>query len=414
MKNLSTVFRFELKSLLRKKAFRVVTGVMVLLIILTTSAPTLIGLFSKDDTPGEGPLPIPEGNYGIHLQTDEISKSDLTFYIKGDTEVTWFDDMGALKSAVADGSIDTGFNVTSPITYELVVQDRAMGSYPGFWMDEALKAHRQAQILTQEGLNGKEIQAKLSEIVIESESLVLGKDSQDSFAAVYILVIMVFMLIMFYGNNVATYVAREKSDRTMELLITSSDIKSLMVGKVLASGFVGILQALILVGSIFIGFTLNKRNYPEEFLEFFNLNLPLDNLLVFLVFALTGYFLFLFIFAAVGALMTKVEDVPAATTLVTMLIMASYFISLFTLNSPEGLLMKITSILPLTSFMVMFVRYSLSSVSLFEVFLSYGLLLAMTALMAALSIKIYRFGTMNYGNTSNVFKLIKKALKSNS
>ena len=112
--------------------------------------------------------------------------------------------------------------------------------------------------------------------------------------------------------------------------------------------------------------------------------------------------------------MSKVEDVPAATTLVTMLVMVSYFISLFTLNVPNGLLMRVTSILPLTSFMVMFVRYSLSSVSLWEVILSYVLLFGTTALMATISIKIYRFGTMNYGNTTNIFKLIKKALKSNS
>lgn len=412
MKNLKTVFLFELKSLLRKKGLRVATIIMVLIIILVTSAPSLINLISGGD-PGEGEGPLLEGNYGLYLNTNEITQADLSSYLTGQN-VTWFEDMASLKSAVSANEIETGFRITSPTSYELVVQDRAMGSFSGYWMDEILTAHRQTEILNREGLNGKNLQIELAEISIESESLVLGKDSQESFASVYILVILIFMLIMFYGNNVATFVAREKSDRTMELLITSSNTTSLMVGKVLASGLVGILQALILVGAIFGGFMLNKSNYPEEFLEFFNLNLPLDNLLVFLVFSLTGYFLFLFIFAAVGSLMTKVEDVPAATTLVTMLVMVSYFISLFTLSVPEGILMKVASILPLTSFMVMFVRYSLSSVSIFEVILSYALLLGTTILMAMISIKIYRFGTMNYGNTNNVFKLIKKALKSNA
>jgi len=412
MKNLKTVFLFELKSLLRKKGLRIATGIMVLLIILITSAPTLISLVSGDD-PADVDGLLPKGNYGVFINTGEITKADLSPYLLGQN-VSWFQDLDRLKSAVANEEIDTGFQVTSPTSYELVVQDRAMGSYSGYWMDEILTARRQTEILDQEGLDGSKLQAELAAISIESESLILGKDSQESFAAVYILVILIFMLIMFYGNNVATFVAREKSDRTMELLITSSDTTSLMVGKVLASGLVGILQALILVGTIFGGFLLNKRNYPEEFLEFFNLSLSLDNLLIYLVFSLTGYFLFLFIFAAVGALMSKVEDVPAATTLVTMLVMVSYFISLFTLNVPNGLLMRVTSILPLTSFMVMFVRYSLSSVSLWEVILSYVLLFGTTALMATISIKIYRFGTMNYGNTTNIFKLIKKALKSNS
>ena len=110
--------------------------------------------------------------------------------------------------------------------------------------------------------------------------------------------------------------------------------------------------------------------------------------------------------------MTKVEDVPAATTLVTLLIMISYFIAMFSLNLPQSLLINIASFWPLTSFMVMFVRYAISSVTTIEVLLSFGLLLITAILMGALSVKIYRFGTLNYGNSTNVFKLIKKALTS--
>ena len=410
MKNLKTVFLFELKSLLRKKAFRITTAVMVSLILLITSLPTLIALFTKPASPsGDGPPP--DSRFAIYLKTQEITQADLDYYLKGQS-VTWFTNAADLEKAVTDNAVDTGFIVTSPTSYELIVQDRSMTSYPGMWLDETLKAHRQVQILEADGLDGKTLQSELQSVRIESTPVVLGKDSTENFATVYIMIMMTFMLIMFYGNNVATYVAREKSDRTMELLITSSDTKSLMVGKVLASGTVGILQALIVGVSIYAGFTLNKGNYGKDILEFVNLNLPLDNLLVFLAFSLAGYFLFLFIFAAVGALVTKVEDVPSATTLVTMLVMISYFISMFSLSMSQGLLIKITSFLPLTSFMVMFVRYAISSVSIFEVFVSFGLLLITAGLMGALSVKIYRFGTLNYGNSSNVFKLVKKALES--
>ncbi len=410
MKNFTIVFWFELKSLLRKKTFRITTAIMVSLILLITSIPTLLTLFGR----GETALPIggiPDGRLAIYLDTPDITRADLDYYLKGQS-VLWFNNALDLKKAVTQDQVDTGFIVTSHTSYELVVQDRSLTSTYGMWMNETLRAHRQAQILEKAGLDGKTVQSELQSVLIESTSTVLGKDSSKSFATVYIMIMMTFMLIMFYGNNVATYVAREKSDRTMELLITSSDTKSLMVGKVLASGFIGILQALIISGAIFGGFTLNKGNYSNDILDFINLNLPLDNLVVFLAFSLVGYFLFLFIFAAVGALMTKVEDVPAATTLVTLLIMISYFIAMFSLNLPQSLLINIASYWPLTSFMVMFVRYAISSVTTIEVLLSFGLLLITAILMGALSVKIYRFGTLNYGNSTNVFKLIKKALTS--
>lgn len=410
MKNFKIVFWFELKSLLRKKAFQITTAVMVGLILFITTVPTLLTVFSKGEIPLlEGGLP--PGRLAIYLETPNLTPADLDYYLKGQS-VTWFNNAHDLEKAVTEDKADTGFIVTSPTTYQLVVQDSSLMSPFGMWMDDILRAHRQAQILESAGLDGKTVQVELQSVRIESTEIVLGKDSSKSYATVYIMIMLTFMLIMFYGNNVATYVAREKSDRTMELLITSSDTKSLMVGKVLASGTVGILQGMIIAGSIFAGFMLNKRNYSKDILDFVNLNLPLDNLVVFLAFSLVGYFLFLFIFAAVGALMTKVEDVPSATTLVTLLIMISYFISMFSLNLPQSLLMKITSFWPLTSFMVMFVRYAVSSVSLIEVLLSFGLLLFSAVLMGALSVKIYRFGTLNYGNSSNVFKLVAKALAS--
>ena len=77
MKNLKTVFLFELKSLLRKKGLRIATGIMVLLIILITSAPTLISLVSGDD-PADGDGLLPKGNYGVFINTDEITKADLS------------------------------------------------------------------------------------------------------------------------------------------------------------------------------------------------------------------------------------------------------------------------------------------------------------------------------------------------
>lgn len=134
-------------------------------------------------------------------------------------------------------------------------------------------------------------------------------------------------------------------------------------------------------------------------------------LLVFLFFGTTGYFLLLFLYASIGALVSKVEDVPSATTLVTMFSMAAYFISLFTLNFPESLVLKVASYVPFTSFMAMFVRYAINSISFLELALSYGILLGTTAAIALLSVKIYRYGTLNYGNSGNTIKLIRTALK---
>ncbi len=305
----------------------------------------------------------------------------------------------------------TGYILKSETAYTVLVNNVGMYSGGDFLMDSALRAYAEDKALLAEGHDVEGIRNIMNGITITGDTEVLGKDSQNQYWIVYMLIMVTFMIIMFYGNNVATYVAREKSDRTMEILITSSDSNSLIIGKVLSSGTAGILQAAAMAITLFLGYRLNSGNYSDEILQFLNLRIASDLLAVYVLFALTGYFLLLFVYAGIGALMSKVEDVPSATTLVTMFVMAAYFIAMFSLNLPESLLLKITSFVPFTSFMVMFVRYAVSNVTMMELVISYGILLLTAVIMALASVKIYRYGTLNYGNSSNVIKLVKKALK---
>lgn len=409
MKNLSTVYQFELKGLLKKKAYIVTTVVICAIIIIATTLPTILKMINGEEVVAEEPGAV-SGNFGMFLETDDIDQALLEEKLAG-IKLTYFDTSEELKDAVIEETVSTGYILKSETEYTVVVNNVGMYSGGDVMMDTALRAYAEDKALLEEGYDVDGIRNIMSSIAITGETEVLGKDSQNQYWIVYMLIMVTFMIIMFYGNNVATYVAREKSDRTMEILITSSDTNSLIIGKVLASGTAGILQAAAMGVTLFLGYRLNSGSYSEEILQFLNLRIDPDLLAVYILFALTGYFLLLFIYAGIGALMSKVEDVPSATTLVTMFVMVAYFISMFSLNLPESLLLKITSFVPFTSFMVMFVRYAVSSVTMMELVISYGILLATAVLIALASVKIYRFGTLNYGNNSNVIKLVKKALK---
>lgn len=409
MKNLGTVYQFELKGLLKKKAYIVTTVVICAIIIIATTLPTILGMGSGEETPEENPGSI-SGNFGLVMETEDIDLPLLEEKLQG-MEMNYFDTAQELRDAVLEETVTTGYILKSDTEYTVVVNNMGMNSGSDFLMDSALRAYAEDQALLSGGHDVEAIRNILGGITITGDTEVLGKNAQNQYWIVYILIMVTFMIIMFYGNNVATYVAREKSDRTMEILITSSDTNSLIIGKVLASGSAGILQAAAMGITLFLGYRLNSGSYSQEILQFLNLRIETDLLLVYILFALTGYFLLLFVYAGIGALMSKVEDVPSATTLVTMFVMAAYFIAMFSLNLPESLLLKVTSFIPFTSFMVMFVRYAVSTVTMPELVISYGILLLTAALTALASVKIYRFGTLNYGNNNGVIKLIKRALK---
>ena len=409
MKNLLTVFQFEFRGLLKKKSFVITTLIVCLLALIGTSVPTIMKAFEGEDAPVEEPGED-LGTLGIVIENSALEEDVLKERLPGFT-LEFFKSREALQEKVLDGTMDSGYIVTSPSSYTAVVKNVSMFTGGDFLFDEVLRSYNEDLALEKEGYNPSEIKEILQGISIERAEEVLGKDSQNNYYVVYVLIIVLFMIIMFYGNNVATLVAREKSDRTMEILVTSTHPNSLIIGKVLASGLAGILQAGLIALSLFGGYLLNRGNYSPEIQEFLKLSIDPKLLLVFLFFGTTGYFLLLFLYASIGALVSKVEDVPSATTLVTMFSMAAYFISLFTLNFPESLVLKVASYVPFTSFMAMFVRYAINSISFLELALSYGILLATTAAIALLSVKIYRYGTLNYGNSGNTIKLIRTALK---
>ena len=409
MKNLLTVFQFEFRGLLKKKSFVITTLIICLLALIGTSLPTIMKAFEGEDAPIEEPGED-LGTLGIVIENSALEEDVLKEKLAGFT-LEFFPSRDALQEKVLDGTMDSGYIVTSPSSYTAVVKNISMFTGGDFLFDELLRSYNEDLALEKEGYNPSEIKEILQGISIERAEEVLGKDSQNNYYVVYVLVIVLFMIIMFYGNNVATLVAREKSDRTMEILVTSTHPNSLIIGKVLASGLAGILQAGLIALSLFGGYLLNRGNYSPEIQEFLKLSIDPKLLLVFLFFGTTGYFLLLFLYASIGALVSKVEDVPSATTLVTMFSMAAYFISLFTMNFPESLVLKVASYVPFTSFMAMFVRYAINSISFLELALSYGILLATTAAIALLSVKIYRYGTLNYGNSGNTIKLIRTALK---
>lgn len=408
MKNLKTVFLFELKTLVKKKPYIITTTLLFLVALIATSIPTIFGLFEEGTEDGAGENQ--KAYYGVFVEEENFDMAKLEAKLES-PDLAYYSSMDALKTALEEEDIMDGYHLKTATSYTLLVNNVSMFQGESSFINSALQSYAEDVMLEDEGLNPEAYRQIIGQVFVEREIEILGKNVQNSYWVVYFLVIITFLIIMIYGNGVATYVAREKSDRTMEILITSSNPKSLIIGKVFASGSAGILQFLVVGLALITGYLLNRGNYSPAITEFLNLSLSPELLLVYGIFALTGYFLFLFIYAALGALVSKVEDVPSATTLVTMFAMIAYFIALFSLNMTDSVFLSIASYFPFTSFMVMFVRYAIANVSFFKVSISYGILFITTILMALASVKIYRFGTLNYGNTTNVFKLARKAFK---
>lgn len=394
---------FELKSILSKKSMIVTTAVISVILIIVTTIPTIISLF--DD--GEN-TPIPTDKIslmgsGIVILNDAVTAEELDLFF---VDVEIFDSESDVRKALSNEKISQAFIITSPTSLTTIVINRDLYSNASYPLQNALTQLQIQRNLIELELDPIKVSQAYNVNITLSEE-VIGKDASDSFLIAYVLMFAVYMLVIMYGAMVSTSVAREKDNRTMELLITSTKPDALIIGKVFANGLAGVMQFGFITIVGVLGIWFNRANYPTEILSMVLGGLRWDSMMVFLIFTFFGYLLYLFIYASLGSLVSKMEDVSSSVGPITLLFIASYIVATLGLQMPEIMIVKIGSYVPFTAILTMPVRYFLTSVSWIELAISLALMIFTAWLFAQISIDIYRLGSLNYGNKMSFVKALK-------
>jgi ABC-2 type transport system permease protein len=339
---------------------------------------------------------------GIVILNDAITTEELDLFF---IDVEIFDSESDLRKALNNEKISQAFIITSPTSLTTIVINRDLYSNASYPIQNALTQLQIQRNLNQLGLDPIKVsQAYNVNITINEE--IIGKDASDSFLIAYVLMFAVYMLVIMYGAMVSTSVAREKDNRTMELLITSTKPDALIIGKVFANGLAGVLQFGFISTVGILGIVINRANYPTEIISMVLGGLRWDSMMVFLIFTFFGYLLYLFIYASLGSLVSKMEDVSSSVAPITLLFIASYIIATLGLQMPEIMIVKIGSYIPFTAILAMPVRYFLTSVSWIELAASLIIMIFTAWLFARISIDIYRLGSLNYGNKMSFVKAL--------
>lgn len=226
--------------------------------------------------------------------------------------------------------------------------------------DQALGYMYKQQAISEKGLGFNEINT-IYNMPIESDINVLGKGSSENYFYAYILVFVLYFMIIMYGQLIATSVASEKSSRAMEILVTSTSTNSLIFGKVIAGTIASVIQVGVMLGGGVITYKVNGVAWNGLLDNF--LAIPANIVLTFAVFGLIGYIFYAFIYAALGALVSKTEDIGKSIGSINFVFVIGFFIALFGLMNPDNVIVKVASYVPFTSCMTIVTRVALGPIS---------------------------------------------------
>lgn len=421
---MSTVIAFTFMNKIRAKSFTITTLVLALLVTVGMNVPYFIDKFTGSDA---GPAAVGV----IHGNQPAIAESLVAYQTKqgaGGFSLVEYEqaDEQTLSQDIESGKIDgyLQFGDGNEGAFPSVTYISKKDSIPQ-GLQTSLQAALQsvkAEYITKGTLSDEQIAALTAPVQIEAMKQAAGGESAGTgaeedahpatinYVIVYVLIILFFMTIMMTGNMIAAEVTAEKSSRIMEILITSVSPMAQMFGKIIGMFLIGLFQIVIFAAVIAINVSLPHNS---SVLTDFNLDLSQINVevLVFgLIFYILGYFLYATLFAAVGSLVSRTEELGQAIMPITMLSLASFYIGIFSLSAPDSLLIRISNFVPFFSPVTMIVRVGVGDTPMWEILLSLAILIVAILFFGWLSAKIYRTGVLLYGKRPT-FKELRKAMK---
>lgn len=204
---------------------------------------------------------------------------------------------------------------------------------------------------------------------------------------------LLYTSLIMIGQSMLRSVVEEKTNRIVEVLLSSLNSQELMVGKIVGTGCSGLLQMAIWMIPIFI-LSLNVVfMIPEEFM----IEIKPGHLFYFLLNYLIGLLTFLGLFAAVGSIFDNEQDAQSGLFPVIILILIPFYVALTLFKNPASIIAQVTSLLPFFAIIVMPARMALMDIPLWEFAVSLIVNLVTMIVIFKVASKIYRVGILMTG-----------------
>lgn len=411
MKKLKTVLQFEFSNYIQNKSYVIATALIAIIIAIIMFLPRYIDMSDILGTDTKTSQNTEEDSeqtevtkYAIYDKNGVLDDLKILETAFQNSEWKMADSSKEVQELVEEQKVSAGFVLKDSLNYDYYIYNKKLDDMDTVVFNELLSQFYRYDYCEKNQMDENELM-ELVNVPVEGQEKVLGKDMSDNFVYCFVFVIVIFMMIVLYCVMIATSVTNEKSNRSIEILVTSTTPDSLIFGKVLAGTLASFLQVGIILFAAIGGYTLNK-SYWGGFLDKI-LDIPANVLVVFGLFGVFGFIFFAFIYAAVGALVSKTEDLNKSASGVQMIVMVVYFIVLFQMSNIDGIVMKVLSYLPFSSYSAMYIRVAMGEVAVWEVVISFIILVLSDIGVGYLASKIYRMGTLRYGNPISIRSALK-------
>ena len=221
-----------------------------------------------------------------------------------------------------------------------------------------------------------------------------------------LLSIVLFYAIYFCAYQVSSSITTEKTSKIIETLVTSTSPKTIVLGKTIGIGVVGLLQLILLVGTALI--SAKAFLDPELINSILDISAITPYLgIITIIYFILGYLAYALLYALTGSTVSKPEDIQSANGPVAILAVIGFYLSYFTMMNPTSSLNVFASIFPISSPFCMPFRIMMGLANTTDVLISIAVLIITILVIAKVTIKIYSNAILNYGTKMGIKDIMK-------
>ena len=404
MKDLFIVAKFTMKDMLKRKSFLISTLIILIIIVIGFNVPNIRKSFKGEDT--QAKLLIVDNDNIFEGNLEMLKNANLGYEIEVG-EAT-FDE---IKSKINNDEVAEAIVIErkeNTVNIRYIVKNMAMIEAVPENIVNAINSLYTNMQIGKLGLTDKQIQSITPNFQFNIEQTEEEKVNGNIFAMMMMSLVL-FYAIYFCAYQVSSSITTEKTSKIMETLVTSTTPRTIVLGKTIGIGLVGLLQMILIVGTALISAKMFLN--PELLNSLLDMSSFTPYLaIITIIYFILGYFAYALMYALTGSTVSKPEDIQSANGPVAIITVIGFYLSYFTMMNPTSELNIFASLFPISSPFCMPFRIMMGLASGTDVAISIAILVITILVIAKVAIKIYSNAILNYG-TKMSFKDIVKMYK---
>lgn len=403
MRDIFTVMKFTINDMIKRKSFIISTLIILILIAIGFNVPNLIKKFNGDNT--ENKLLIIDSKNVFEGTLENLKQMDLGYEFEVTNEDLKFEDV---KQKIEDKEIKEAIIINSEnekIKISYIVENTTMMNEIPEGCINALTSIYSSLKISKLGLTEEQLQSITPNFEFDLKQTE-EKSANGNVFAMMMMSIVLFYAIYFCAYQVSSSITTEKTSKIIETLVTSTSPKTIVLGKTIGIGTVGLAQMILIVAIALISAkTFLEPGLLDSILDMSNIT-PYLGIMTAIYFIL-GYLAYALLYALTGSTVSKPEDIQSANSPVAILAVIGFYLSYFTMMNPTSKLNVFASLFPISSPFCMPFRIMMGLANTTDVIMSIAILIATIIAIANIAIKIYSNAILNYGTKMGIKDIIK-------